>query len=55
MDDVVQNTALIEELYTSLGLVQLGIGSLQRIDGSNRFYHLPLQLLASGKELLPKN
>lgn len=54
MDDIVRNTALIEELHTSIGLAQLGLGSLQRIDGSNSFYHLPLQLLASGKERLLK-
>jgi hypothetical protein len=54
MNDLVRDVALIQELHTAVGLAQLGLGSLQRIDGANDFYHLPLLLLAEAKERLLK-
>ncbi len=51
---VQQNLALGEELRTSIKLIQAGLGHLQRIDGANDFYHLPMLLLASGFERLMK-
>jgi len=49
-----RDLALIQELHTAIGLAQFGLGSLQKIDGSNDFYHLPLLLLAGAKERLLK-
>ena len=45
---------LCEELETSCKLIKAGFGSLQEIDMSNDFYHLPHQLMASGFERLMK-
>lgn len=46
--------SLIEEIRTSIALVKKGLGELQRIDGANAFYHLPILLLSSGYERLLK-
>lgn len=45
---------LSEELRSSIRLIEIGFGELQNIGGANDFYHLPLQLLASGLERLLK-
>ena len=45
---------IIRETRTAAGLSKLGLGSLQQIGESGDFYHLPLLLLASGKERLLK-
>ena len=45
---------LLEELKTSCKLIKAGFGSLQEIDMSNDFYHLPHQLMASGLERFMK-
>ncbi len=49
-----QNVAIIEEVRTSIELIKAGLGHLQRIDGANDFYHLPILNLASGFERLMK-
>lgn len=49
-----RDVALSQELNTAMELLRLGLGALQKIDGANDFYHLPLHLLASGKERLLK-
>jgi hypothetical protein len=46
--------ALVEELHTAVSLSVLGLGALQRLDLARDFYHLPLMLLAGGKERLLK-
>lgn len=43
-----------DELQTSIKLLQLGLGELQKINMSNEFYHLPFLLLSSGFERLMK-
>ena len=48
--DTTKFLCLCEELETSLELIKAGFGSLQEIDMSNDFYHLPHQLMASGFE-----
>ena len=51
---VQQHWAIGEEVLTSIRLIEAGLGHLQRIDGANDFYHLPMLLLASGFERLMK-
>lgn len=43
-----------QELRTAMSHLRRGLGELQRIDGANDFYHLPLVLLATGLERLCK-
>jgi len=45
-----QKVALWHELETSIRLLKVGLRELQRIDGANDFYHLPLLMLANGCE-----
>lgn len=45
---------LVDELETSHKLIRAGLGSLQEIDMTNDFYHLPHLLIASGLERLMK-
>ena len=52
--DTTKFLCLCEELETSRELIKAGFGSLQEIDMSNGFYHLPHQLMASGFERLMK-
>ena len=52
--DATKFLCLCEELETSRELTKAGFGSLQEIDISNDFYHLPHQLMASGFERLMK-
>ena len=52
--DTTKFLCLYEELETSRELIKAGFGSLQEIDMSNDFYHLPHQLMASGFERLMK-
>ena len=52
--DTTKFLCLCEELETSRELIKAGFGSLQEIDMSNDFYHLPQQLMASGFERLMK-
>lgn len=49
-----QRMALQIEIDTSIKLIQLGFTELQKINFSNDFYYLPLQLLSSGFERLMK-
>jgi hypothetical protein len=49
-----QRVALIEEIATAEGLLRAGLEALQKLDGANRFYRLPLSLLAQGLERLMK-
>ena len=51
---VQQHVALGEEVRTSIKLIEAGLAHLQRIDGANDFYHLPMLLLANGFERLTK-
>ena len=51
MTDETQKFAyLVEELQVAVELLKAGLRSLQAIDGTNDFYHLPLLTLASGLE-----
>lgn len=52
--DINKELALVNELRTSIRLIQIGLKSLQRIDGGNDFYHMPFLLLANGLERLLK-
>ncbi len=45
---------LLEELKMSCKLIKLGFGSLQDIDMSNNFYHLPFLLMTNGFERFMK-
>jgi hypothetical protein len=45
-----QKLALFHELETAVKLVMAGLNDLQRIDGANDFYHVPMLTLASGCE-----
>lgn len=45
---------LYEELTTSARLIELGLGEIQSLGGTNDFRHLPFQLLSSGIERLLK-
>lgn len=45
---------LNDELLTSLKLIEIGFGELQKLNLANDFYHLPFQLLSSGFERLMK-
>ncbi|MDP2895912.1 MAG: hypothetical protein Q8Q12_05045, partial [bacterium] len=38
----------------AVGLIKIGLRELNRIDGANDFYHVPIQLLASGLERFMK-
>lgn len=49
-----QSVCLDEEVRTSIKLLQLGLGELQKINSENDFYHLPFLLLSSGLERLMK-
>ena len=49
-----QTLAIDQELLNSVRLIHAGFGQLQRLDGANDFYHLPLQTLASGFERFMK-
>jgi hypothetical protein len=51
---MLQNLALIEEIRTSIRLLEYGFRSLQQIDGANDFYHVSLLTIASGFERLMK-
>ena len=43
-----------EELLTAIRLLKCGLRELNKMDGTTDFYHLPIQLLASGFERLMK-
>jgi len=49
-----QKLALDQELLNAVRLIQAGLGQLQKLDGANDFYHLPLLTLSSGFERLMK-
>jgi hypothetical protein len=49
-----QKVAMSEEVRTAIRLIDEGLAALQRITGSNDFYHLPMLLLAGGYERLMK-
>lgn len=46
--------SLDQELRTAMSHLRRGLGELQRMDGANDFYHLPMMLLATGLERLGK-
>src|SRR3989338_8024188 len=46
--------SLLSEIRTSIYLLKKGMAELQKISGSNDFYHLPVLLLSSGFERLIK-
>jgi hypothetical protein len=52
--NIQQKLAIDQELLNSVRLIQAGLGQLQRLDGANDFYHLPLLTLSSGFERLMK-
>lgn len=52
--EIVRNLSLIQELHTAIRLIKAGLGQLQRLDGANDFYHLPILTLSSGFERLMK-
>ncbi|MEJ2314198.1 MAG: hypothetical protein P8Y85_05365 [Nitrospirota bacterium] len=45
---------LTNEINAAINLLKKGLAELQKIDGANDFYHLPLLLLSSGYERLIK-
>lgn len=49
-----QKLAIDHELLNAVRLIQAGLGQLQKLDGANDFYHLPLLTLSSGFERLMK-
>ncbi len=49
-----QKLAIDQELMTAVRLIQAGLGQLQKLDGANDFYHLPLLTLSSGFERFMK-
>ena len=49
-----QKLAIDQELLNAVRLIHAGLGQLQKLDGANDFYHLPLLTLASGFERLMK-
>jgi hypothetical protein len=51
---VVEDIHLIEELTTTINLIEIGLGELQNISLTNNFYFLPFQLVSSGFERLMK-
>jgi hypothetical protein len=53
-DQVIQDIHLIEELTTTVNLIEIGFGEFQNINSENNFYFLPFQLLSSGFERLMK-
>jgi len=52
--NIKQKLAIDQELLNAVRLINAGLGQLQRLDGANDFYHLPLLTLASGFERLMK-
>lgn len=50
-----QEFAIIQEVDTSIKLIQTGLGAVQKLGGGNDFYHLPILLLANGLERLMKS
>jgi hypothetical protein len=51
---IYQKLAIDQELLNAVRLIQAGLGQLQKLDGANDFYHLPLLTLSSGFERLMK-
>lgn len=49
-----QKWALTKELDAGIRLIKAGLRELQRIDGANDFFHLPMALLSQGIERLLK-
>lgn len=49
-----RNMCLLKEVETSINLLKKGMCDLQKISGSNDFYHPPILLLSSGFERLMK-
>ena len=49
-----QKIAIDQELLNAVRLIHAGFGQLQKLDGANDFYHLPLLTLSSGFERLMK-
>jgi hypothetical protein len=54
MPNTLQQVMIGEELRTAVSLLKYGLRELNRVDGANDFYHVPLLLLASGFERLMK-
>lgn len=50
----IKDLHLINELQSSVKLIELGFGELQNLNLANDFYYLPFQLLSSGFERLMK-
>lgn len=49
-NETVKKLCLLQELRSSLKLIKIGFGEVQKINMENDFYHLPLQVLSSGIE-----
>jgi hypothetical protein len=54
IEEAARGIRLAEEVRLAVDLLQVGLGHLQRIDGANDQYHVPILLLASGFERLIK-
>ncbi len=54
MATALQELSIDDELLTAIRLLKCGLRELNRMDGANDFYHLPILLLASGLERLMK-
>ena len=51
---VYKKICLLNEVETSIKLLKMGMGELQKLSGGNDFYHAPILLLSSGYERLIK-
>lgn len=54
MPSTLQQGVIGEELRTAVSLLKYGLRELNRVDGANDFYHVPLLLLGSAIERLMK-
>lgn len=54
MPSTLQRVVIGEELLTAVRLLKTGLRELNRIDGANDFFHLPILLLSSGFERMMK-
>ena len=53
-DTIEKKIAISEEVQNSVRLIEIGLGNLQRINGTNDFYHATFLTLSSGFERLMK-
>jgi len=52
--ETIQKIRLLDEIDISIRLIKKGFAELQKIDGTNDFYHPPILLISNGLERLMK-